>query len=331
MVLGGDFILDQPDEVPAVWGKGGKVLWPKGEGLMINGHQGTGKTTLAQQLVLHRLGLRSGDLLDLPVELTGGRVLYLAMDRPAQAARSMRRMVSWADREVLNDRLVVWRGPLPLSPLVNTRGLADVVQAVCPDVDTVVVDSVKDLAPGISSDEVGAGLNLAWQELIARGVELLLLHHERKAQQGFKRAHSLDDVYGSTWLTSGLGSVLALDGAPGDLVMTVHHLKQPVDVVGPLTIRHDHQTGTTTSVQTMGLDELLRVRGEEGVTAEEVATLVYGREPDSDTQTIRRQLNARVKKDELEKVPGVLRADGRDPDRWRFSAQQRWAEGLASA
>ena len=37
------------------------MLWAEGEGIMITGHQGAGKTTVAQQLVLHRIGLRAGD------------------------------------------------------------------------------------------------------------------------------------------------------------------------------------------------------------------------------------------------------------------------------
>ena len=42
-----------------MWGDGERVLWPEGEGVMITGHQGVGKTTIGQQLVLHRVGLRT--------------------------------------------------------------------------------------------------------------------------------------------------------------------------------------------------------------------------------------------------------------------------------
>jgi hypothetical protein len=59
--LGGDFILDEPEIIPAIWGQGERVLWAEGEGIMITGHQGVGKTIVAQQLVLHRIGLRAGD------------------------------------------------------------------------------------------------------------------------------------------------------------------------------------------------------------------------------------------------------------------------------
>jgi hypothetical protein len=59
--LGGDFILDEPEIIPAIWGQGERVRWAEGEGILITGHQGVGKTTVAEQLVLHRIGLRAGD------------------------------------------------------------------------------------------------------------------------------------------------------------------------------------------------------------------------------------------------------------------------------
>src|SRR5262249_30355396 len=44
-------------ETQALWGEGGRVLWAPGEGLMIVGPQGVGKSTIVQQLVLARMGL----------------------------------------------------------------------------------------------------------------------------------------------------------------------------------------------------------------------------------------------------------------------------------
>jgi hypothetical protein len=42
-----------------------------------------------------------------------------------------------------------------------------------------------------------------------------------------------DDVYGSTWLTAGTGSVILLHGEPGDPIVSMHHLKKPVAEGGP--------------------------------------------------------------------------------------------------
>ncbi len=110
---GAAFILDAEEEVPSLWGRDGEVLWAAGEPLQIVGPQGVVKTTLAQRLALHRAGVRDGDLLEMPVEVSAGRTLYIAADRPRQAARSFRRMVAEADREALELGIIVWRGPLP--------------------------------------------------------------------------------------------------------------------------------------------------------------------------------------------------------------------------
>lgn len=169
LVRGGAFILDQPAEVPAVWGgASGTVAWANGEGLMIVGPDGVGKTTLGQQIVLGRLGLGTR-VLGMRVENDGRRVLYLAMDRPKQAARSFRRMVADDDRGTLDERLVVWKGPLPFDVLRDSAALADM--ATRNEVGTVVVDSLKDVAPKLSDDEVGGRVNNALQEVIAREIE----------------------------------------------------------------------------------------------------------------------------------------------------------------
>jgi hypothetical protein len=323
---GGRFILDEPDHIASVIGHGDDVLWAAGEAFMINGQQGTGKTLLGEQIVLHLVGVRTGGFLGLPVVTSDRPVLYLAMDRPRQAARLFRRMVSENHRGVLDDRLVVWRGPLPGSPLLSASWFADFAERICPGVGFVVVDSVKDLAPGISKDEVGAALNSSWQELIARGVELLLLHHERKASNGNQRLHSLDDVYGSTWLTAGLGSVVVLDGEPGDPTVELRHLKQPANPVGPLILRHDHATGAT-SVHTgeLDLDQLLWTAGDEGTTAQDVALALFGRASESDLVKARRALHRLVAKGRAVKQAGSHSRAGRTADRYAMSPEHRWA------
>jgi replicative DNA helicase len=140
---GGEFVLDQPAAIPALWGTGDRVVWARGEALMIVGPAGVGKTTLAQQVVLARVGL-TRQVLDLPVEPTSSRVLYLACDRPPQIARSLARMCRPADREQLDERLVVWKGPPPRDLAKHPTVLLDMAQAA--GADTVVVDSLKDVA-----------------------------------------------------------------------------------------------------------------------------------------------------------------------------------------
>lgn len=326
-VLTGDSIFDVPEHVPAVWGRDDRVLWAAGQGMMIDGQQGVGKTTVAQQLVLHRVGVRSGPFLGYPVVVDERPVLYLALDRPHQALGSFRRMVTPADAPLLGKRLVIWRGPLPVDVLAGTTVLADFCEEVCPGLGTVVCDSVKDLAVGVSKDDVGAGLNIAWQELIARNVELLLLHHERKAQNGAERRHSLDDVYGSTWLTSGLGSVIALEGQPGDVIIDLRHLKQPATPV-ELKARHDHAAGLT-SVHTgfEDMEEVLREAGDTGITAQEAAERLFGRTEEKDLRKARNQLNKLVERVVARKEEGQRTAAGARGDRWFVDSRGDWARG----
>lgn len=235
-------LFNIPEEIPALWGHGDDVLWAEGEGLMVAAPQGVGKTTIAQQLVVHGLGIRSAPLLGHRVRPMRS-VLYLALDRPRQALRSMRRMVSDGDRDALAKGLQIWEGPLP-RPLVGSPQL---LVEMCSHVnaDVLIIDSLKDVAPGLSEDAVGASVNSAIQHVIAARIDVLTLHHTRKTNsESGKR--TIDDIYGSTWLTSGMGSVLLLEGRAGSESVRATHVKQPADEVGPLSLRHDHQLGMTT-------------------------------------------------------------------------------------
>ena len=241
IVTGGSFVLDLPERLPTVWGHHESPLWVAGEGLMIVGPQGVGKTTLAQQLVLARAGV-TDELLGMPVLPTTGRVLYLAMDRPLQIARAWRRMVSEEDREQLDARIVVWRGPLPFSLTKNPRALASWARDEHGATD-IFVDSYKDLAPDLSNEATGASINEAVQECLAEGIGWVGLHHHRKGNSDNPTPKNLEDVYGSNWLTAGLGSVLGLGGKPGADVVEAKHLKQPAESLGTFGIRHDHARG----------------------------------------------------------------------------------------
>ena len=198
---------------------------------------------------------------------------------------------------------------------------------MCPGVGTIIVDSVKDLAPGISDDPVGSKLNMSWQEVITRDIQLMLLHHERKAANSAKRVHSLDDVYGSTWVTSGLGSVIVLDGNPGDPTVELRHLKQPAEPVGPLTLRHEHSVGRTVLFdERPDLLQYLIATGPNGITAEEAALAIIGRATDNDRKTIRRQLARLVIGGMARKEMGKRSGHGSEGDRWYATPQATWGQ-----
>jgi replicative DNA helicase len=249
IATGGSFAFDVPAETPAVWGTGEKALWAEGEGAMIFGPQGARKTTNALAVALGLIGAPGFDQLwDLPVKPLpeGEKVLYLALDRPRQIARALRRMVAQTPelRELMDERLIVWRGPLPVNVLKTPTALA--AWATAQGATAVIIDSYKDVAGALSNEEVAAALNTAVQECLAEGIQVLILHHPRKANADNRKPDKLDDVHGSGNLTRGLGSVIVLWAQPGEPLVSMMHVKQPAEPVGPLALLHDEKTGRAT-------------------------------------------------------------------------------------
>jgi hypothetical protein len=303
-VRGGAFALDVPERVPAIWGRDDEVLWASGEPLMIVSRPGVGKSTLVQQLALRRSGVHDGELLGHPVEVGAGRILYVAADRPQQARRSLRRMVREADRGALDSSVLAWPLPLPFDLGRCAQGdLATFVDGFA-EIDTVVLDSLGHLAVGLTDDEVGARVNTEIARLVASGVEVVVIHHQRKgdASRKAEEPRTIEDVYGSTWLTAGMGSVVHLAGDPGDLIVTLRHLKQPATEVGPLTLIHDHGAGCTEIHDEAESDPLKIVQGSTGMTASQVAELVHRTETPTKNQTqkMRRRLDKLVGEGKLE-------------------------------
>jgi replicative DNA helicase len=273
LVDGASFILDIPDQTPAIWGHGDDILSAEGEYLLIAGPSGVGKTTIAQQMLLAAIGIRK-DALGFPVRPCT-RALYLASDRPPQAARSLRRMVSPEDRDALAERLVVWKGPPPADLAKDP----DALRRLCAQAgaDFVVLDSLKDMAGELSKDEVGGAVNKALQLALVEGVEVTALHHHRKKGAGDagKEATSLDELYGSTWITAGAGSVVGVWGAPGDPIVSFRHLKQPAAEVGPFRLRHDHARGETEIFHQVDALELMAHMGPAGLSAVELSAQMF--------------------------------------------------------
>lgn len=315
-ISGGAFILDAPPEPPAVWGRGQDVLWAEGEALMICGPAGVGKTTLAVQLVAARLGLDGPDVLGLPVQPGQRRVLYLAMDRPPQISRAMGRLFTADQREQLDERLLVWRGPPPF----DLARRPDLLMQMCQlaDADTVIVDSLKDAVLKLSDDEAGGGWNKARQRALAAGVQVLEMHHQRKSGAENKKPRRLDDVYGSTWLTAGAGSVLLLWGEPGDPVVELLHLKQPAEPIGPWDIEHDHAAGRSYVRHQVDLLDVVRWQGRNGLTAQSAAMSLFGSDKPSpsEVEKARRKLDALVRAGHLVRRDGSRGGARPDPARY---------------
>jgi Domain of unknown function (DUF3854)/AAA domain len=243
IVDGKSFLFNIPEGVPAVWGRDRHVLKAKGEPLMIAGPQGVRKTTTLGHLAFGLAGIPGFQTVyGYPVAPTEGKVIYLALDRPAQIARCLKRLCPSEHGDLLASKLVVWQGPLPFDLTREDDGtLADWLLGL--GGTAVAVDSLKDVAGKLSDEEVGAKLNGAFQCCEVADIDVLTAHHNRKANADNKRPKALADVHGSENLTRGMGSVICLFGAAGDLQIELSHLKQPAEVVGPLVLSFDPDTG----------------------------------------------------------------------------------------
>ncbi|WP_272263389.1 AAA family ATPase [Streptomyces xanthophaeus] len=308
---GGSFFHDVPEVPPAVWGTGADVLWAEGEALLIAAPQGVGKTTLAHQIIRARLGLQDA-VLGFPV-MPGKRVLLLAMDRPSQTRRAGARIFGKDDPAYLNEHLVVWEGPPPYDLAKRPEVLAAMCERA--KADTVVIDSIKDAAVGISEDAVGSGYNRARQKALAEGVQVLENHHVVKRGPNGAAPNTMADIYGSTWITSGAGSVILLWGEAGDPVVSLRHLKQPMDEVGPFQLVHDHPAGTTALMLSADLVELARFNGVHGLTAIAAAEVIF----ETKKITPAQKMKARRRLDKLTSSGALVRVDSASP-----SEPARW-------
>ncbi|ORW28176.1 hypothetical protein AWC19_27460 [Mycobacterium palustre] len=227
------------------------------------------------------------------------------MDRPRQIARSFQRQFTHADRDVLSERLTVWEGPPPRDLAANPTLLARMSSYY--QAGIVIVDSLKDAAVRLSEDAVGAQWNRARQHLLAQGCELLELHHSTKRGPGGASITGVADVYGSTWLTSGCGSIILLTGEPGDPIVAFRHVKQPSDEVGPYQLIHDQVAGLLSIDFQVDLVELVKATGVDGLTAKDAAAAITGKDAPSaaDVEKARRRLNSKVTEGVLVRVDGT--------------------------
>lgn len=318
---GGSWLLDAPEETPTIWGRGTEVLWARGEALMIAGPQGVGKTTLASQILKGCLSLQD-EVLGYPIVGTDQRVLYLAMDRPQQARRNLARMFAGLEehRDYLDEMLRILEGPPPQDFAQAPEVLAQMCREH--EADVVFIDSLKDAAIGLSKDEVGAGYNKARQIALADGVNVVELHHFVKNGSDGGKPNHINGIYGSTWLTTGAGSVIMLWGDPGDPEVEFKHLKQPVDEAGPFKIEHNNRTGVSVRVYEESKDLLSMARRckSTGISAKESAVVLFdlgdgGKVLTKDINKARRRLDRYVEEGKLHRV---------DPERQGAGNEARW-------
>lgn len=294
---GASFLLNRPTEIPCIWGTGSDVLWAEGEPLMLCGLPGVGKTTIAGQVLRARIGIGDGLVLGLPVTPDTRHVLLLAMDRPQQIARALSRLFTPADHDILRDRLIIRPGPPPEDLAVNTGLLAQLADDH--DAGTVFLDSLKDAFLGLSEDGPAAAYNRARQTAIAAGVDLAEMHHMVKRGPNGGKPKTLADVYGSAWLTAGAGSVIVLNGDPGDPLVELRHLKQPAAEVGPWRVLHDPITGLSSVFHATDLVSLATANGDLSVKDAAKALAETDKPTPNDVEKARRKLTALVRSGHL--------------------------------
>jgi len=302
-----NYLFDNDDTQTALWGDGEHILWAEGEALMIAGGMGLGKTTLAGQIIRAQLGLDT-TVLGLPVTQTG-TILYLAMDRPRQIRRSMQRQF-YPDEAHALQRLLIRPGP-PVADIAARPTLLAEMAAEA-DATVIYIDSLKDAAIGLSSDEVGAAYNRARQYALANNCQLCELHHLVKRNPMGGSPNTVADVYGSNWLTAGAGSVIMLTGDPGDPIVGFNHAKQPYSEVGPWRLLHDTGAGRFSIDHEVDLITLAGATGPTGLTPQGAAAAIFEKEKPSRAQVekARRRLDKLAQQGKLVRIEGIKGGEG---------------------
>lgn len=240
-----DFVAAGPDPVATcIWGVArpdGVMAWAQNQGVIICGPPGTGKSTIALQVVLRYVGIRGGDVLGLPVRRTERPVVYLALDRADQIRQSIRRMVlSTADPEAVARLLMIDNIP----PNVDLREVSSWIAWLrVLGAGAVVIDSAKDLGFDLNDSSEGQAFNFLVQATLRAGIQILVTHHSRKTPRGDKKPLTLNDMHGSQWVAAGAGSVLMLDGEAGPKPKKLVHVKPLTVPMPPLRLELDTATG----------------------------------------------------------------------------------------
>jgi len=128
-------------------------------------------------------------------------------------------------------------------------------------------------------------------------------------------APALADVYGSTWITAGAGSVILLAGEAGDPIVDMRHLKQPAGEVGPYRLLHDQDTGAMTVEHSTDLLAIAAASGGDGLTAKRAAVAVFEKDTPTRAQIekVRRKLDRLVRSGLLVREDGQVGPEGGTP------------------
>jgi AAA domain len=314
LIRGAEVLSPDESNQVALWGDTEEdILWASGETLILTGPIGIGKTTLAQQLILARAGMREPDLLGYPVAVDERPIFYIAADRYKQAFRSFRRMLAPDDKPALDEHYIFHKGPPDVDLAFNCDEFVEWVLAVGPG--TLVVDSLKDVARGLVNDDVGSGYTRAVNRLMAEDIELIILAHPRKNWSGSKM--TTDDIYGSMMIAGNAGSVIAVEGIISKPQRTLRTLKSSAGWID-MKVSLDFETGRFCEQQRVD-DVMLMIlkQNPQGMTVAELAKLVYqGSDRKHRVKTSRGLQELAGKGLVIQTQGDRLDGHGRTPDLW---------------
>ena len=143
--------------------------------------------------------------------------------------------------------------------------------------------------------ESATAWNREVQVAIAAGIQVLILHHDTKKplnSDGTSRTPTIDRLYGSTFVTAGMGSVLHLDQT--DNTLKLRQLKPVVEQQPTLVIQHDNTTGRTIISANDNQCEILAAIGPNGATTQEINQRL-GATNDISKQALKRALERLMK------------------------------------
>lgn len=240
-----DFVAAGPDPTETcIWGvpeQGGVMAWAENQGVIVAGPPGTGKSTIALQVILRRVGILEGDVLGMPVIPSDDPLVYLALDRADQIRQSIRRMVPpSAAREAVQRLLMIDNLP-PTVDLRQVESFIGWLQGM--GAKGVVMDSAKDLGFDLNDSSEGQAFNFLVQATLRAGVQIFVTHHSRKVPRGDRKPLTLNDLHGSQWVAAGAGSVIMLDGEAGPQPKRLVHVKPLTVPMAPLQLSLNTDTG----------------------------------------------------------------------------------------